>query len=202
MDVQLQELIDKIKSEGVASAEKKAAQIVEEAEKKAEAIVSTAEEKAKTIVEDAKQNEEQMVRTGKEALQQAGRDLILNVQAKLTSLFNSVIEKEAAEALSGSTLETAITSIVSSWSVENAGTAEVLLSEKDYAALEASLREKLKDKLAEGVDIKPTADLNAGFRVSVKDGAAYFDFTPSEIAALLAQYLNPRLAETLQNAAE
>jgi cell division septum initiation protein DivIVA len=54
MDVQLQELIDRIKSEGVASAEKQAAVIVEEAEKKAQAIIAEAEEKANAVIEDAK----------------------------------------------------------------------------------------------------------------------------------------------------
>ena len=43
MDVQLQELIDKIKKDGVTAAEKEAAKIIAEAEKKAEAIKKDAE---------------------------------------------------------------------------------------------------------------------------------------------------------------
>ena len=39
MDVQLQELIDKIKKDGVATAEAEAAKKIAEAEKKAESIV-------------------------------------------------------------------------------------------------------------------------------------------------------------------
>lgn len=198
MDVQLQELIDKIKSQGVASAEKQAASIVEEAEKKAEAIVSQAEEKAKTIIDAAKLQEEQMLRSGKDALAQAGRDLILNVQAKLTSLFQAVIEEGVAGALSGEALQSAVTQVITAWSTERAGKVDVLLPEKEFAALEAGLRKKLSDKLAEGIEIKPTAQMSAGFRVSEKDGAAYFDFTPAEIAAALFPYLNPRLVETLQ----
>ena len=200
MDVQLQELIDRIKSEGVASAEKQAASIVEEAEKKAAAIVSEAEEKASKIVEEAKRTEEQMVRTGKDALRQAGRDLILNLQAKLTSLFNAVIEQEAGAALTGEALESAVTKIISSWSTGDADKVDVLIPEKELASLESALRNKLSEKLAAGIEIRPSAELTAGFRISVQDGAAYFDFTPAEIATILSQYLNPRLAETLQQA--
>ncbi|MBN1686171.1 MAG: V-type ATP synthase subunit E [Spirochaetales bacterium] len=200
MDIQLQELIDKIKSEGVASAEKEAASIVEEAEKKADAIVSQAEEEAKTIIEAAKQQKEQMLQSGRDALAQAGRDLILNVQAKLTSLFQAVIEGEVAGALSGEALQSAVSQIITSWSTERGGGVDVLIPEKEFTALEAGLRKKLAAKLAEGIEIKPTAQMSAGFRVSEKDGAAYFDFTPAEIAAALFPYLNPRLVETLQRA--
>ena len=53
MDVQLQELIDKIKKDGVASAENEAAKIVAEAEKNAEKIIADAQEKAAEIVKKA-----------------------------------------------------------------------------------------------------------------------------------------------------
>ena len=49
MDVQLQELIDKIKKDGVASAENEAAKIVAEAEKNAEKIIADAQEKVDLI---------------------------------------------------------------------------------------------------------------------------------------------------------
>jgi len=201
MDVQLQELINKIKSEGVASAEKQAAAIVEEAEKKAGAIVSDAECKAKAIIDAAKQKEEQMVRSGKDALAHAGRDLILNLRSSIISLFDAILEEEAGVVLSGKALESAVTAIISSWSTEDAGKVDVLLPEKELAALAGSLKKKLAGKLAEGIEIKPAAELSAGFRISVKDGSAYYDFTPAEIAAVLSQYLNPRLAQTLQQAA-
>ena len=201
MDVQLQELIDRIKSEGIASAEEQAASIVEEAEKKAGAIVKEAEGNAEKLIEEAQRKEEQLVRAGEEALVQAGRDLLLNLQGRITSLFNSVITAEAAEVLTGNTLESAVTALISSWSVEKAGEVDILLSQKDMEALEAGLRKKLSDKLAEGIEIKPAADIEAGFRISVKNGSAYYDFTPSEIAAVLAQNLNPRLAKTLKAAA-
>ena len=53
MDIQLQELIDKIKNDGVASAEAKAKEIIAEAEKKAASIISSAEEKADSIIKRA-----------------------------------------------------------------------------------------------------------------------------------------------------
>ena len=63
MDVQLQELIDKIKKDGVASAENEAAKIVAEAEKNAEKIIADAQEKAAEIGKNAKAETERQRRS-------------------------------------------------------------------------------------------------------------------------------------------
>ena len=55
MDVQLQELIDKIKKDGVAAAEKDAAKIIADSEKKAEAIIEEAQSKAADIIKSFRQ---------------------------------------------------------------------------------------------------------------------------------------------------
>ena len=54
MDVQLQELIDKIKKDGVASAEAAASDIIAQAEKKAAALIAEAEDKAASVIKNAK----------------------------------------------------------------------------------------------------------------------------------------------------
>ena len=66
MDVQLQELIDKIKKDGVASAESSAAAIIAEAEKKAAAIIAEAENKAAEIVKAGKSETARMEKAREE----------------------------------------------------------------------------------------------------------------------------------------
>ena len=63
MDVQLQELIDKIKKDGVASAENASATIIAEAEKKAAQIVAEAEAKAKIIAAEAEKKVNDLIIT-------------------------------------------------------------------------------------------------------------------------------------------
>ena len=53
MDIQLQELIDKIKKDGVAASEQQSALIVSEAEKKAAGIIAEAEKKADDMLKSA-----------------------------------------------------------------------------------------------------------------------------------------------------
>ena len=78
MDVQLQELIDKIKKDGVATAEAEAAKKIAEAEKKAESIVADAQAKASEIIKNAKAETERMEKASDEAIVQAGRNMLLS----------------------------------------------------------------------------------------------------------------------------
>ena len=59
MDVQLQELIDKIKKDGVASAENEAAKIVAEAEKNAEQSIAT--ENVQILVDKLKRKRNKII---------------------------------------------------------------------------------------------------------------------------------------------
>ena len=85
MDVQLQELIDKIKKDGVASAENASAAIIAEAEKKAAQIVADAEAKAENILKSAKTETERMEKSSKDAIAQAGRNLLISFERALSS---------------------------------------------------------------------------------------------------------------------
>ena len=201
MDVQLQELIDKIKSEGVSAAEGKADEIVQAAERKAGEIVENAQADAARIIEDAKKRDEQSVQTGKDALIQAARDLLLSLQSRIVSLFDAVARQEIREALSGDALESAISTLIGSWTSEEVSDINVLLQESDLKAIEQSLRAKLAQELQSGLEIKVGSGITGGFRISVKDGSAYYNFTPAEIAAALSEFLNPRLRDILQQAA-
>ena len=200
MDVQLQELIDKIKSEGVSAAQSKADEIIHEAEQKAHKIIDDAQVEADGIVDVAKQKEAQSVQAGIDALAQAARDLLLSLQSQIVSVFNTVIQEEAEQALSGAALESAIATLIGSWTVEEAKNIDVLLNESDLASMEKSLQSKLAQKINSGLEIKIGAGLTSGFRVSMKDGSSYYNFTPAEIAAVLSEFLNPRLTEILQQA--
>jgi V/A-type H+-transporting ATPase subunit E len=57
----------------------------------------------------------------------------------------------------------------------------------------------LSEELKKGVVLKPVAHIDAGFRVGEKNGSAYYDFTAGGVAEILAEYLNPRLAEIMKS---
>lgn len=203
MDVQLQELIDKIKKDGVASAEASAASIIAEAEKKAAAIVAEAEEKAAGIVKTAKAETERMEKASVDAIGQAGRNLLISFRDGVVAELDALIKTETKAAYNADMLKTLIPQTVKAWAESSdAEGLSVLLSEKDLAALKDSLTAALKAEIAKGLEIKADSGLTAGFKIGVNDGAAFYDFSAEAVADLFADYLNPATAAILKGAAK
>lgn len=203
MDVQLQELIDKIKKDGVASAENEAAKIVAEAEKNAEKIIEDAQEKAAEIVKKAKAETERMEKASEEAIVQAGRNMLLSFKESIISELDGLIKTETENAQTKELLVKLIPETVKAWS-KNADASElsVLLSEKDLKDLESSLVSELKGEIAKGLEIKPDKTLSYGFRIGVKNGAAYYDYSAESLSEMFAAYLNPKVAALIKIAAK
>jgi len=199
MDVQLKELIEKIKSEGVKTAEDQAAEIIRKAEQKAEAIIADAESQAKTARDKASADAARFEATGNEALKQSSRDLIISTNNKLEEIFARLLKNEVDEVLKGSFLESVIMTVVKNWK-NDLEDMSVLLPENELKKLESGLKTKISKEIKGSLEIKPLSGLDSGFRVSSKDGSAYFDFTGEGISGLLSELLNPKIASLLQEA--
>lgn len=200
MDVQLKELIEKIKSEGVKSADEQAAEIVRKAEFNAAEIIKNAESQAKTVRDKASSDAARFETTGNEALKQASRDLIISTTKKLEKIFNTLLKNEVDEVLKGSFLESVILTVVKNWK-EDLKDVSILLPAAELAKLESGLKSKISKAISGGIEVKPLTGIDSGFRITSKDGAAYFDFTGAGISGLLSELLNPKIAALLQEAA-
>lgn len=203
MDVQLQELIDKIKKDGIANAESEAQKIIAEAEKKAQSIIADAEEKSQEIIKNAKAETTKMEKASEEAIIQAGRNMLLSFKDSLLSELNGLVQAETEKATTKEVLAKLIPETVKAWS-KNTQVDElsVLLSEKDLSSLQAAFTNELKAEIEKGLEIKPDKTLSSGFRIGVKNGAAYYDFSAESVAELFAAYLNPKVAALIKTAAK
>lgn len=196
MDIQLQELLQTIKNEGVEAAEKKSAEIIANAEKKANERIAAAEKKAAEIVSTAEAQAQQMEASGKAAIKQAGRDMILSIEQQLKGVFSRLVAKTVSETYRADVLKEAIQQVVTNWAsgLENSA---VLVNEEVAKELEASLKGSVAQALREGITITPSSKIEGGFILQERDGAAYYDFTDSAVAEALSVYLNPTLAAIL-----
>lgn len=202
MDIQLQELIEKIKKDGVSSAETAAHKIIADAEKKAASIVSDAEVKADSIIKTAKAETERMEKASEDAIAQAGRNLIISFRDGINKELSAIVNSETEKAMDKDLLKKLIPETVKAWSANpDADDVSVLLPAKDLKALETSLKTALKAKISKGLVIKSDASLSAGFRIGSKNGSAFYDFSAEEVAALFSAYLNPKTTEIMKKAA-
>ena len=203
MEIQLQELIDKIKKDGIESASKETARLKKDAEADAQRILEAAKKEAADIVNKAKNDAEKVQKAGMAALEQASRNLILAFRAEVDALLVRIVQRESAAAFTEDTLKIMLPDIVKTWAAKsgNAGF-DVLVSEKDLEKLQSWFIAKLSAEFKKGVELKSNRNLGAGFRIIQKDGSAYYDFSAESVAEILSSYLNPKLAEILKAASK
>lgn len=201
MDIRVQELLDRIKKEGVEAAEAQAAAVIADAEAQRKSIVSAAEKEAKAIVEKAKADAARAEDAGKAALAQASRDLILAFRGELEKVLAGIVKADVDAAFDADTLKKALPGILEAWSKDGRDELAVLVPEKDLKALEGFFKDKLGAALKKGVELKPQKDSKSGFRLSEKGGSVYYDFSAQAVADMLGAYLNARLAAIAAQAA-
>lgn len=201
MEIQLQELIEQIKKNGVDAAETKAASILESANAQAEKIVSDAKAEAERILLEAKENNERLVRVSEDAIRQAGRNLLISFRESVAKELDAVIGSNVAAVYSSNALSELIVKVVESWSKNtDSEDISVLLNGKDLESLEASLLAALNEKMLKGVTLKPNDNFDGGFRIAVSNGTAYYDYSAHAVTEMLSAYLNPRVTALMKEA--
>ena len=115
MEIQLQELIDQIRKDGVEAAENQAAKILESAKIEADKIITDAKEQAAKIISDAKTENERTVKSGEDAIRQAGRNLLISFRESVTKELNAVIGENISSVYSSDALSQIIIKAVETW---------------------------------------------------------------------------------------
>lgn len=201
MEVQLQELIDRIKKDGVKAAEAEAEAILESAKKKAEKIISNAQAEADKILLNAKNENDRIVKSGEDAIRQAGRNLLISFRESVTRELNAIVSENITAVYSSQSLAKLIVTVVESWtSKPDAEDLSVILNGDDLKELEETLLAALKEKALKGITLKANDNFDGGFRVSVNNGSAYYDYSAEAVVDMISNYLSPRVTKLLKEA--
>ena len=202
MEIQVQELIDKIKKDGITAATEEASKIKSAAESEAKRIVEAAKKEADDIIRNGKQDAERAEKAGIAALEQASRNLVLVFKDEIQALLNNIINEHVSANYSGDVLKNALPEVLKSWAAKGGTDLAVLLPEDQLSNLKAFFSEKMTGELWKGIELKSNRKLTHGFRISNKEGSIYYDFSAEAVAELLSAYLNPKLAEILNKTAK
>ena len=201
MEIQLQELIDQIKKDGVEVAESEAKAIIDAANAKAAEIIADAQNKAEKIMLDAKKENERTVKSSEDAIRQAGRNLLISFRESVARELNAIVKKEVIAVYSSENIVEIIINAVESW-VKNpeAGDVSVILNSNDLKKMEETLLAGLKEKMLEGVTLKANDNFDGGFRIAVNNGAVYYDYSAEAVTDMLSNYLSPKVTALLKEA--
>ena len=199
MEIQVQELIEKIKKDGVAAAVEEAGRIKAEAEAEARQITEAAKKQADSVISRAKDDAERSQKAGIAALEQASRNLILSFRDEVNTILGKIVNNSVSAGYNDDILKTVLPDLIKAWAAKGGDDLSVILPEEALSRLQGYFTGKLADEFKKGVELKSNRKLPSGFRISNKDGSAYYDFSAEAVAGLISVYLNPKLADIVKS---
>jgi len=213
----VEELINRLRSDGVEAGRKEAERIVREAEDRANWLVEQARAEADELLANAARETDRFRTSAEEALQVAARDAVLQMKDQLTQQFSEEIgrlvrgEMEHPALLERLILEVA-GQVRGRAGLDDEARVEILLPE---GAMElAELREHPDELrhgelshlvievagnlLRQGVTLTPGRGVRDGIRVRLTDKQIEIDLSSEAIARHLLEHLLPRFRALLE----
>ncbi len=213
--VGVQQLIDRLKSEGIRKGEQQADALLAAAKKEAAAIVETARAEAETILRDAQQQSQRTEDNGKQALILASRDTRLQLKEHLEREFRgwigALVQKQldAPEFLSKAILEIAgqcrgvVGKSVTNREPPSASSMTILVSPSDSEQVQAGceLKAFVEGQAAamfgEGVFVQFDPSVQHGFRMRLDGKHVEINFTDEAITTALMRFLAPEFRKLI-----
>jgi V/A-type H+-transporting ATPase subunit E len=199
----VQQLIDRLHSEGVAAGKKEGEQIIEEARRQAAQIVADARKEADAhharILGDIEREKE----AAKEALRMAVRDTVLQMRSQVAARFEAQVRRLVTEELQETELLRRLILEVAGKSMAEVAPGQAMeLFVSDKPAVEKMVKEISADMLREGIEIKPAGEEQIGIRARLKGEDVEIDMTDKVIFDALVKHLLPRFRYIVQGIQE
>jgi V/A-type H+-transporting ATPase subunit E len=200
MAQQIQELLDKIKSDGFGVAEKKAQAVEQDARKKAEDIVNQAKKESDRILIEAKSSIKKMEEAARTALKHASRNTLLSLKKEIQQTLHRMIVKDIGDTLTPEHLGHILEILVKKFADQGHEEVkiQIAISPKDLETLKQGFLARLQKQLKVSLTIKTSEDISKGFMVSFDAGKSSFDFTDKALAEYVGTYLNEEVASLVK----
>ena len=175
MEIQIQDLVQSIRRDGIEEARKEADAIIAQAKARADEIVAASEAQAQKNIDNANRQ----IESSKALITQAARDAVLSVRKELELLMERILADKVAQDLSEESLARLVVA-----ALDGEDPAKYAV-EVDSA--KAALKSALAKQIEKGLEIRPVK--GASLKLCCKDGSGFFDFSDEEIASLLRPFL-------------
>ena len=107
-------------------------------------------------------------------------DAMLAFKTEVQAEFEKILSAKIENNLSDAALGKLIHAVVSDEDVKNYAV--------EVSEVNDSLKAELAEEIKNGLEIRPTKGVRAGFRLAAKDGSGYFDCSDDEIMQMLMPY--------------
>ncbi|TAK60142.1 hypothetical protein [Methylobacter sp.] len=212
-DSSVQELIDRIRDQGVQSANREAARILAEAEAKASQLLADAQKQVEQLRAKATADIEAEQAAAQEALKLSARDTVMRLKNLVSTAFETFVHRLVTTATQDRELMKNLVLVLAGHSAEKFTKdkkIQILLSDALLTGKsDPKLRELGKqtilslssDMLREGVELIPSSGIDGGAKVRLVGEQLEIDLSDKAISKMLAAHLLPRF-HALLTAAE
>jgi V/A-type H+-transporting ATPase subunit E len=203
MTDQVQHLIERVRKDAVQAAEQESRQILGKAQAQADALLGHARTQAADIVQQAERERTQLIERGTQTLQQAARDLLLEVGSRFEHMVEQLLADATAQTLTPAVIEQMLLRLADGFAKNGVaeGQIDVLVRPADRERLQTFALQQLRGKLEQGVQVHADQRMAQGFKLTYCAGSVQHDFSAAAIARALAYLVRPQLAEVVMHAA-
>lgn len=201
MQNKLQELTEKLYSEGLSKGREEAERIKADAQKEAEQIISKAREESEQIISTAHKEAEDIKERILNEVKMSSRQSYTTLRHEIESLISSnALKTPISEAMNDNALiKDIISTIVSAFSPQSDKAADlsIILPEKSKGELDRFITENITKQFNQGLEIKFDKKVSSGFKIGPKGEGYHISFTDKDFEELVGSYLRPRIREIL-----
>lgn len=209
----VEQLIQRLREQGVEEGKAQADAVLEEGRHRAEQRLADARREADEMVRQARETAEQTRVAGEEAVQLAMRDAMLRLKSELVEQFADRIRRLVTQELEDPDFLKQLVLEVSRRAAPADGQRATVLLPKDVVGLEQLRRHPeevkegtlshfvasvTKDMLRDGLEIASRDDALAGIRIRLEDEDLEIELTDRAVADLLLRHLIPRFRAIME----
>ena len=195
MDSKIQELTEKLYSEGVEKGRKDADEIIENAQKEKEALLKEARSEAENIITEAAKNAADMKKNVESELRMYAAQSINALKTEATNLITDKIVAESVKTAFDEKdfMQQLILKLVSEWHRNE----RLIIEVSDAEALKLYFETQAKEVLSKGLEIKQVKGRATSFSIVSGDGSYRVNFGEKEFVDYFKTFLRPQLIELL-----
>ena len=201
MQNKLQELTEKLYSEGLSKGREEAERIKADAQKEAEQIILKAREESEQIISTAQKEAEDIKERILNEVKMSSRQSYTTLRHEIESLISSnALKSPVSEAMNDNALiKDIIKTIIAAFSPQSDKAAElsIILPEKSKGELDQFITNNITKQFNQGLEIKFDKKVSSGFKIGPKGEGYHISFTDKDFEELIGSYLRPRIREIL-----
>ncbi len=209
--VGVQQLIDRLKAEGVQEGQQQADALLAAAKKQAVAIIESARTEAEAIERTAQQQAQRTKTNGTRTLSLASRDTAIHLKEQLEHEFRGWIGRLVHEQLSTTDFLSELIRSMASQAMDSVSgqstsadeatlsNLQILTNEANAASLDDFVKSQTASMLRQGVSVFPDRTVKHGFRLRIAGHEVEIDFSEEAVTAALMRFLAPKFRQLISS---